>query len=250
MLQKRIYIFYFLVFVSFGSLLGQEFGRDEVKVLKKNEFTVGGSVYSEGISFDLRRSFQKTVDVKRTVSLEFGRLRNIKERKIKPFGSDIGRYVYGRLNTLLISRLSYGNYKILAHKQSSSGVAIQWINHGGLTFGFLKPVYLVVKYASNNIPGAPFIYVEEQFDASKHTIDNIQGQSRFRSGLNEIDLHLGFHYKTGVKFEYSNESSKVSALEAGIAVDGFLKTPEIMAETRNSQFFINLYISAIVGKIW
>lgn len=246
----QIYIICFLLISFSYSSLGQEFAKDEVKVLKKNERVFGGTLLSEGFSLDYRRLFQKTVSQRIGYSIEFGRFKHIKEKKRSTISGDNIRYTYGKLNTLFFLKSSFSTYKVLADKHNINNVSIHWVSNYGLTFGLLKPVYFDIRYKID--PGSPFkeIIIRERFDASKHTVGNISGQSKFKYGLKELSVIPGLHYKTGFQFEYGNDRSKIKALEVGASFDWFIKTPEIMAVAENSSLFINLYLSFQVGKLW
>ncbi len=59
----------------------------------------------------------------------------------------------------------------------------------------------------------------------------------------------GAYLKAGINFEFSQSETLIHALEAGVMIQAYLNSLEIMAVDDNQQFYFTLFVSYRFGKI-
>jgi hypothetical protein len=224
-------------------------GTDDVKLLYRNEFTIGGIVHTSGFGFNYRRGWHVTGYKKRILEIEGVNIKHAKEIKTQnPLFENSKGYVYGKLNVLDVLRAGYGFQKELYGKEQRRGVQINLLTMLGASIGLAKPVYLEILQPTSD----PQIYniTTEKYDPAKHFTDNIYGRAPFFKGFEQSKIYPGGYAKLGVSFEYADLDDDIKCIETGATVDVFPKVIPIMANTTNNQVFVNLYINFIWGKKW
>lgn len=236
-----------------GIILGmqvqaQDAGLAATNLLFKNEFTANFSVHSSGLAIGMRRAWHPNALKKRAIEFEYSNLKHPKEVKIfHPFEGGRG-YFFGKLNNLTTARIGYGQEPVIVGKTDRGSIEIRYLYYGGLSAGFVKPVYLEIIYPTE-VPGY-YITKVERYDPLAHNVNNIAGRAGFTEGMDEINLALGGYGKVGFNFEYSKEQETVMSLELGVAFDYFPGKPQIMANDANKRLFTSYYISLHYGLKW
>jgi hypothetical protein len=224
-------------------------GTDDIQLLYRNEFVVGAIVHSNGFGFNYRRGWHVTGYKKRILEIEGVNIKHGKEIKTQnPLFENSKGYVYGKLNVLNVLRVGYGYQKVLFGKEQRRGVEIRLLTMLGGSLGLAKPVYLEILQPTSD----PQIYniSTERYDPNVHFIDNIYGRAPYFRGFDESKLYPGGYAKLGLSFEYADLDDDIKCIETGISADVFPKVIPIMANSSNSQVFVNLYINFIWGKKW
>lgn len=216
-------------------------------ILYRNQVKYGITVHSAGFGIDVRRGFHVTGTKSRVLEAEFLTMRNIKEVKtINPYYESAKAYVYGKLNSLMALRLGAGEQRTLYGKSDRGGIEIQFNYSAGLSLGLAKPNYIdVITDPKNN----PFNVRSVKYDTS-YAIDLIIGRGPLFKGIDEIKPYPGIFTKVGFAFDWNGKDDRISQLEAGLMVDGYLKPVPIMAFIKNNQVFVNFYITFLFGKKW
>jgi hypothetical protein len=224
-------------------------GNDDVQLLYRNEFVIGGIVHSSGFGFNYRRGWHVTGYKKRILEIEGANIKHPKEIKTQnPLFENSKGYVYGKLNVFDVLRVGYGFQKELYGKEQRRGVQINLVTLLGASMGLAKPVYLEILQPTSD----PQIYniSTERYDPEKHFTDNIYGRAPFFRGFEQSKIYPGGYAKLGLSFEYADLDDDIKCIETGVTVDAFPKVIPIMAKTTNNQVFVNLYINFIWGKKW
>lgn len=235
----------------------QETLLDEGRTLYSKEIAGGVTLHGDGWGLHFVRGKYKNATVRSILHLEIVGMKHPKEVKsYNPFYEDSRGYFYGKQNSVLFFRPSFGKKVQLADKVRKSGVEVnlQWTV--GPTVALIKPVYLQIGYFTNEQgdlePGFPYeVVVDEKYDPEVHFVDNIFGRSSWFQGLNEIAITPGAHGRVGLNFEYDSENAGLRALEAGLTMDVFSEAIPIMAEgigDTNKQLFFGFYIAVQLGK--
>ena len=178
--------------------------------------------------------------------IELTNMKNPKEvRTINHDYDNTKSFIYGKENSFYILRAGIGLQKIINSKPYWGGVELRYFYYGGLSLGLLKPVYLYILQETNT----PYVYnlVIEKYDPNKYFIENIYGRAPFFHGFWETKPIPGLYLKTGVNFEFGVFDETLKAIEAGVAVDGYLKKIPIMANDKNTNYFVSLYVSFHLG---
>ncbi len=175
--------------------------------------------------------------------------KEVKSRGQNPSGRS---FFYGKQNSFIALRTTFGQKYIVAEKLRRSGVQVAYNWQAGPVFGFTKPVYLEIINPDSQT-GLPLI---ERFDVDKHYINDIEGRASALRGMGELKFYPGISAKFALSFEYSNEQERLKGLETGISVDAFAQRIPIMADKvlkadmsnpKNHQFFICLYLNLFFG---
>lgn len=260
-MKNTFSIVFFLVIVS--TVFAQDSVRivpnnlqnDDVQLLYRNEQAFGALIHSAGWGINYRRGKHITGYRKRILELEMVGMRHPKEIKIEVPDAGARGYFFGKQFTVTVLRGGYGYHQIITRKSDRRGVEIRLIALTGPSIAFAKPVYLNISYPN---PVEPYYanVVIEKYDSNNpvHKPDYLGGKIRGRAsyfhGLGEMNFFPGGFLKLGLSFEHSSLDDDIKILETGIVIDAFYKTIPIMANARNNQVYVNLYLNIMFGKKW
>ena len=246
----RLKIITFLGLVLIGmSVYAQKGIFEENSVVYRRQIAGGIIGYTNGLG--LNYGWGKHVDgfKRRMYHVELTNLRHHKEIKsFNPIYDNARGYVFGKMNSVLVMRGTWGMKTVKFDKLRAEGVQISYNWAVGPALALLKPVYYEIG-VSEDSSGFRFDYlVEEKFDADRHNVNNIFGRASFFQGVNEISVMPGIHAKFGLNFEYSPDRVGIRALEVGLAMDAYLSRLKIMATEENRQVYFNFYLNLLFGK--
>jgi hypothetical protein len=224
-------------------------GMDGQKVLYRNEMAGGFVAHTEGVGLNFRRGKHVTGRRKRVFEIEFVNMRHPKEVKtVNPYFENSKGFYYGKLNTFQVLRPGIGYQNVIYSKADGRGVEIRYVTFLGGSIGFAKPVYLEILHETP----VQFEYQlsTEKYDPDRHFIDNIYGRAPYFKGFDEMKIYPGGYAKLGLSFEYASFEEDVKAIEVGVCADVYPKVVPIMANTRNNQVFVSLYLNLLYGRKW
>ncbi len=227
-------------------------------VLMRNEVSFGINIHSNGWGIDFRRGRNLTVSRKRMFDFEFVGMHHPKEIKsVNPLYEGSKSYVLGKINSMSILRSGIGIQRVIAGKAERGGVELRLNYTGGISLGFVKPVYLNIIRNEQNDPDIYSISIERYDpDNPDHSQENIYGRAAFTRGLGEMRFYPGLFAKLGISFEYGANDDDVKIIEVGMTADAYHETIELMKTgsfqepVRNTQVFFNFYINLIYGRKW
>ncbi|HEY4797840.1 MAG TPA: hypothetical protein VII99_02075 [Bacteroidia bacterium] len=258
--KKKIFFILTFLFLFVADVFSQEIAtglsptttkNDDVQLLYRNEQEFGALVHSAGWGFNYRRCKHITGYKKRTLELEIVGLHHPKELKTQIADVNAKGYFFGKQFTVTVVRGGYGYNKVITGKSDRRGVELRLVTLAGPSIAFAKPVYVNIFYADPIDPHRGNI-VPERFDINNpnHNINNIRGRAGYFHGFSEMNFFPGAFCKLGLSFEHANLDDDIKLLETGIVIDAFYKTIPIMADTKNNQVYINLYLNIMFGKKW
>lgn len=222
---------------------------EETRVPYKREIYGGILLHGDGWGLQFNHATYKTAKERRVLGLEVVGMKHPKEVKsFNPYYEDARGYFYGKANSLLILRPTYGRKVQITDKIRRSGAELNFIWGIGPSLGVLKPVYLQIG-KPDRIPYENIVV--ERYDPTVHDVQNIYGRATWFNGLGEAKLYVGGFARMAISFEYSGEVTGLKGLELGTTVDVYQKTVPIMAElegVRNKQFFFEFYLALQFGK--
>jgi|ERR1035437_3777366 hypothetical protein len=226
--------------------------NDDVLSLYRHEQEFGGVIHSTGWGFNYRRCKHITGYKKRTLELELVGMKSPKEIKMQTSYSGAKGFFYGKQFTVTLLRGGWGYNKVLTGKSERKGVELRLVTLAGPVMAFAKPVYLEINYPDPNTPPPYINPTIEKYDPTNpmHTPDHIVGRASYFRGFGEMNFFPGAFCKLGLSFEHGTLDDDVKLLETGITVDAFYKTIPMMANTRNNQVYINVYLNIMFGKKW
>lgn len=235
----------------------QDRSFDDTEVLRKQEFTGGFVLHSQGFGAILRRSKNKTFMRKRVIELEAVSMEHPKAVKVTyPYDNQGRSYVYGKLNQIVVTRLGYGRHNVL-YAKFDKGVEIRCLYIGGLSVAWAKPIYLEVAYRDANGFFVPPL-MTERYDPDKvddrgqkaHTTDNIYGEASGLRGIDEMRLFPGIYGRFGFSFDYAKQQKNISTIETGIIIDYYVRDVPMMAHIKNDPYYLTFYVSLQFGTRW
>lgn len=220
---------------------------EESTVIYKESIFGGIFLHTNGYGAHFSYGKNLTAFKSRIYQIDIVNMRHPKEvRSFNAFYEDSRSYIYGKLNTFFILRPSIGTRVLKYDKIRPGGVAVGYSWRVGPALGLAKPVYLEIL-----VPETPPFQriVVERYDPVQHTFVDIYGRAGGLRGFNEIQFHPGVHGSFAVNFEYDPAREGIKGLELGVNVDYFpLGEVDIMANTTNTNLFINLYVTLQFGK--
>ena len=228
--------------------------NDDVQLLYRNEQEFGGHVHSSGWGFNYRRCKHITGYKKRVLEAEITGLHHPKEIKLEVSDGNSKGFFYGKQYVVKVLRGGYGYHKVITGKSDRRGVEIRLLSLAGPSVAFAKPVYLKVWY-DKETPNQQGQWGEEKIEAydsknTHHIPQYINGRASYFRGFSQMSFYPGGFFKLGLSFEHSNLDDDIKLLETGIVVDAYYKTIPIMANSRNNQVYVNVYLNVMFGKKW
>lgn len=238
-----------LIFVPFCgvSLFAQGELNEQQKVFFRNERSFAFLLNSDGMGISYREA--KRVDFlnKRFFEIEAGTLRHPREyRMSNPLYQTPGTFVFGKLNSTIYLRGSYGQQREIFKKADLGGVAIRYFYEGGPVFALYKPIYYKILYPVGTYE---FEVKVEKINVKTHQPYDIYSKAPFTKGLSETKILPGLFAKGGFNFEYSKEDKVIHAVEIGAQINAFPKKIPIMATTDNKSIFFSLFVSYRFGVV-
>lgn len=229
-------------------LLAQQTVYDETRILYKKELHGGLIAHGDGWGANFFHGKHRTARSRRMIGIEIVCMKHPKEIKsFNPYYEDARGYFYGKLNSVLLFRPTWGRKELITDKLRKSGVEVNYVWGIGPSIAMLKPVYLQI-----GKPSLPYETIAvERYDPQQHYPDDIFGRASWFKGIEGSTFRFGGFARFGLNFEHSGAAAGIKALEVGASIDVFPERLPIMAEldgVENKQFFPELYLSVQFGK--
>ena len=221
---------------------------DDERTLYAKEISGGFIAHGDGWGLNFQHGKYTTARMRRELGLEIVGMKHPKEVKsFNPYYEDSRGYFYGKINSLILIRPTFGGKYQVTDKIRRGGVEVNVLWGIGPSIGMLKPVYLQI--GKPNIPYETIVV--ERYDPDVHFVDDIFGRASWFNGFSESTFVVGGFGRVGVNFEHSSENAGLKAIEVGATLDAFAEKVPIMAEIEgvtNKQFFLEFYASLQFGK--
>lgn len=221
---------------------------DPSRTLYTHEMSGGPMLHAHGWGITFQYGKYVTAKDRHMFGIDIVSMKHPKEIKsFNPNYQDARGYFYGKLNSMLVVRPTYGRKHRISEKVRKSGVEVNYVWGIGPSLGLLKPVYLQI-----GEPSFPYQYIiTERYDPAKHFADNIFGRASWFKGLGEMRLYPGAFGRFAFNFEYAATNTGIKALEVGITLDAYGERLPQMAvlegEDYNNQFFPGFYLTMHFG---
>jgi hypothetical protein len=220
---------------------------EQRRVLFRDESSYGGFLTTNGFGVNYRYGFWRNARNQFLLEGDLNYVKHPKEVKTTvAYDYSTHRYTYGKQNLFWELKGYAGWQKELYRKIDRNGISVRLFYSGGLSAGFLKPIYYEV-YSFSSI-GEPVNMEYKKFDLSIHK-DLIGGRGPFFKGFDELKVVPGLTGKAGLSFEYSTKDAVIHALEAGLSLTVYPREMTIMATEKNDYLFFNLMIGYRFGTI-
>ncbi|MFO7671257.1 MAG: hypothetical protein R6W31_16485 [Bacteroidales bacterium] len=245
--MRKIF-FILMICISFPLVLTGQGEIDEQRhTLFRDESTFAAFLNSNGFSVNYRHGYYRDARNQFLIDADFTYVKDPKEIKTQVvYDYNTRRYVFGKENLFWELKALAGWQSELYRKYDKNGISVRLFYEGGISLGFLKPIYYEVFTYSAIGEAVDREYLK--FDPSIHQ-SQIGGRGPFFMGFNELSVVPGATVKAGLSFEYSQRDAVIHALEAGISLTLYPKKMTIMATDQNKFFFFNLSVGYRFGKI-
>ena len=214
---------------------------------RQNTFNIG--IHSQGFGAGFKIGKIKTIYTTTFWQGEIITLHSPKEIKtINLIGFSTRPYVYGKLNSVMALRASYGAEKRIFGKPYWGGVETRWNYQAGASLALVKPYYYYVivykPYGSND-------YIEAEEDQTFADHDqwvNIIGRSSIWKGIGETRFSPGVHASTGISFDFAKTRTRVQTLSVDVIAEYYPIGVRIMDQQRNPWFYLTFMLSYHWGE--
>ncbi len=234
---------------STAPAVAQQTIYEESRVPFKRELYGGVLLHGDGWGVQFYHAKYRTARDRRLLGVELVGMKHPKEIKsFNPYYEDSRGYFYGKTNSLMILRPTYGRKLQLTDKIRRSGVEVNFIWGVGPSLGLLKPIYLQIG-KPDRIPYENIVV--ERYDPAVHDVQNIYGRATWFNGLDQMKIYPGAFGRVAFSFEYSTETTGLKGIEVGATMDAYPSVVPIMAELEgvvNKRFFFQFYAALQFGK--
>lgn len=250
--MKKLLLFSVLTIVSL--LVYSQGEVQETRMYNRDAKTFAFLLNSNGIGLNYRYGKRLDGYRKSLYGITLSTIKNSKETKTQnPYLSNTNKkFVFGKINSVVNLKFSYGRQKELFGKYDKGGIAIRYFYGFGPSLSMLKPIYYnIIDSTYYNISTGD-IYIatsKKQFNTSVHQVSDIKSKASFFDGISETKFVPGLFLKLGLSVEYSNDDTKIRALEAGFVLEAFSKPIQIMAVDENNWVILSIFLSYRFGRI-
>lgn len=180
-------------------LAAQQTVYDETRILYKKELHGGLMAHGDGWGANFFHGKHRTARSRRMIGIEIVGMKHPKEIKsFNPYYEDARGYFYGKLNSVLLFRPTWGRKELITDKLRKSGVEVNYVWGIGPSIAMLKPVYLQI-----GKPSLPYETIAvERYDPEVHYPDDIFGRASWFKGIEESKFRVGGFARFGLNFEH------------------------------------------------
>lgn len=243
---------YLLFLLSFGLCMHSQTpvareaidGGSESNVLYRKDHTGQIYLHTRGMGVLYRMSKHVTVKQRNYFEIDFNNIKHPKEVQVVGDAFDRKRFVYGKLNNVMLLKAAVGSQNVFYNKADLEAVEVRYAYSIGPGIAFLKPYYVQVDRVQSN----SVVTDEVPFNEDTFTIDSINGRASFFKGFDGIKVRPVITGKFNVSFEYAHYTNIIRALEVGVCVDYFPFAIPIMARNPSENFVVSLRLGFVFGR--
>jgi hypothetical protein len=249
-----IVLFFSLIscsFVSAQDITGAGFENGtNLNVLYRNDMSGKLFATTRGFGLAFRRGKHITSKTRSFYDIEIQNLKHPKEIKSSGDADNRRRFVYGKINSVILLRGAVGLQNVIFHKGDHKAVEVRYSYSIGPVLAFAKPYY--VQIYQNTFAFGPSSPATVKFDSENFSQDSGQvvGRGEFTRGLAETKIYPGLNAKFNISFEYAPYTNLIRALETGISLDYFPKALPIMARNPAENFVLTFHLGFVFGRKW
>lgn len=221
-----------------------------LNVLYRNDMSGKLYAHTRGFGILFRQGKHVNSKTRSFYEIELQTLKHLKEVKTTGEAEHRRRFVYGKINSVLLLRGALGLQNVLFYKGDTKAVEVRYSYSLGPTIAFAKPYY--VQVFKTNSPTNNFHSTLIRFDEENFTQDSgrVTGRGSFSDGLGEMKIYPGLSGKFNLSFEYAPYTNLIRAIETGITIDYFPKALPIMARNPAENIVITLNVGFVFGRKW
>jgi len=247
MFRKLAFIFLVFICADLSAQIMPDYNTDgsDLNVLYRNEQTFEMYAHTRGYGLLYRRAKHVTFERKSYFEIDASTLKHPKEIKLSGTDVERKRYVYGKLNSILLVKASVGRQKTIAGKADKKAVEVRYSYSIGPGIAFAKPYYYTTA-----IQDGGSVNKFRRFNESTFTQDSVIGRAPFSDGLGELAVYPFVAAKFNLSFEYAPYTNLVKAIETGVSINYFpIKLPT-MARNPAEALIVTIHVGFVFGKRW
>jgi len=249
-----------LLFFGLVSVSAQIVNADGKGIIYSEEKIVDLKLHTNGWSLSFGKGDIVKYDLINFQSIEIGEIKHPKQDKrtfdLLSFGSNQSSnrsYIYGKQNNLFFVKYNIGRKLYFTDKAERKGAVLGISYSGGPTLGLVKPYLLDVVTREINDDGSISRGITPlRYDGTNDDIfldpNEIIGPSGVSRGWDELKVQPGIHGKIAMHLDWGAFDRFIKGLDMGLMVDYFFKEVPIMVTENNSKLYLNLFVSAHLGK--
>lgn len=228
-----------------GQILNGGENGTNLNVLYRNEAV--GKIYVDTRGFGLlfRKAKHVTAKTRSFYEIDAQTLKHAKEVKVSGDAQDRKRFVYGKLNSVLLLRGGVGLQNVLFSKADNKAIEVRYSYSIGPTIALAKPYYFQTANRASQ-PNSQAV----KFNSENFTQDSVIGRGKLLDGLAETKIYAGVHAKFNLSFEYASYTNLIRAIETGVSLDYFPKALPIMARNPSENVVITFHVGFVFGQKW
>ncbi|HQQ93213.1 MAG TPA: hypothetical protein PLQ93_01555 [Bacteroidia bacterium] len=218
-------------------------GGSELNVIYRKEHSGAFYLHSRGMGFLYRKSNYVNVKQKNYFEIDVCNLKHPKEIKVEGTAFDRKRFVYGKLDNVLLLKAALGSQHVFYNKADLEAVEVRYSYSIGPGVAFLKPYYVQVNtlHSSSGTREAPF-------NEATFTKDSVMGRASLFTGFDEMKFRPVLTAKFNLSFEYAHYTNIIRAIETSVCVDYFPKSVQIMARNPAENVVVTLRLGFVFGR--
>src|SRR5688572_2372340 len=198
------------------SIPGNYDNGTNLNVLYRNEMSGKFFATTRGFGVLFRQGKHITSRTRSFYDIDLQTLKHPKEMKLTGEAENRKRFVYGKINSVLLLHGSLGLQNVIYYKGDIKAVEVRYSYSLGPTIAFAKPYYVQI-YKST--PG--FSKTETQlvrFDSKDFSPDSgrVIGRGSFGQGIPETKIYAGLTGRFNISFEYAPYTNLIRAIETGL----------------------------------
>jgi len=224
-----------------------------LNVLYRND--ASGKIYAatRGFGASYRRGKHVNAKTRSFYEIDAQNLKYPKEIKVSGDAADRRRFVYGKINNVLLLRAAIGLQNTLFSKADNKAVEVRFAYSLGPTIAFAKPYYVQVQRTLSNSAAsqdALAVFDDASFSDPTYSSVNVTGRASILQGVSETKIYPAISAKFNLSFEYAPYTNLIRAIETSITLDYFPKALPIMARNAAENIVIQLNVGFVFGKKW
>lgn len=221
-----------------------------LNVLYRND--ASGKIFAttRGYGLSFKRGKHITGMKRLFYEFETQNLKHPKEIKLEGNSTERRRFVYGKINSVLLLRGAVGMQNVVFRKGDIKAVEVRYSYSVGPTLAFAKPYYVQVEKILGNNLRITDIAVFDDSDFNNAQTTMVTGRGRFTDGLTELKFYPAVTAKFNLSFEYAPYTNLIRAFEIGCSLDYFPKALPIMARNPAENLVFTFNVGFVFGKKW
>jgi hypothetical protein len=221
-----------------------------LNVLYRNEMSGKLFATTRGFGFQFRQGKHINTRTRSFYEIDAQTLKHPKELRLTGEADNRKRFVYGKLNTVVLLHGGLGLQNVIFFKGDIKAVEVRYSYSIGPTLAFAKPYYVQV-YRNRPTFGEDPINVV-RFDSENFSPDSgrVIGRGPLSRGINETVVYPGLSGRFNLSFEYAPYTNLIRAIDTGLSLDYFPKALPIMAHNPSENLILTVHVGFVFGRKW